>query len=121
MEDLPDILLTFALCLGFTVILEELTALILGVRRKYDLLMILLVNIITNPPAVLLNMGFASFTALPEFLYVAVLEILVVVVEWLFFKRMLDKQKVPLFLMSLILNLVSFAVGTPIIYAIQKT
>ena len=111
-----EILKTFALCFLLTVILEELTALALGVRAKMDFLMIFMVNLLTNPAAVFLNMVLYTYTPIPWALYIAALEIIVVFVEGRIYKSILEFKKFSPYLVSLILNVVSFTIGSAIVY-----
>ena len=52
---LYDLLFTFAWCLSLTVAAELIFALICGIRGRRDLLLVALVNVITNPWVVFLN------------------------------------------------------------------
>ena len=56
---------SLALSLGLTLLLEIPAALILGLRRKEDILLVGLVNILTNPIIVLILNLFFIFTASP--------------------------------------------------------
>lgn len=44
----------FGVSLGLTLVIEEVAALVWGIRKRKDLLLICLVNIMTNPAAVFL-------------------------------------------------------------------
>lgn len=107
-----EILLTFAVCLLLTLVLEEGTALIFGVRRKFDLAVIFFTNTLTNPVVVLTGMLLASFTAIPYWAYITVLELIVLVVEALIYRKLLYTKKPSPFVLSLLLNSVSFFIGS---------
>ena len=97
--------------LFLTLLFELSAAFLLGLRRK-GLLLVFLVNVITNPSLVLVcaflmyNLGRGTF----YLSVLLILEILVVYIEYLFFRNYLPDRKNPLFL-SLVLNLVSFIGG----------
>lgn len=109
---IKEALLTLACCLIVTEILEIGTSLLLGIRSRRDILTVFLVNTLTNPLAVLLNMAAASFTALPSYAVIAVLEIAAWLTEALIYKKLLDFRKISPFILSLILNAVSFIIGS---------
>ncbi|MBO4450554.1 MAG: hypothetical protein J5777_08200 [Clostridiales bacterium] len=109
-----SLILTFAVCLLLTVILEETAALIAGVRKGFDLTIILFTNTLTNPVAVFCGLAFEAFTPVPKVLYIAVIEAAVFVTEALIYKKALYAKKPSPFILSLILNGVSFVIGSPI-------
>lgn len=92
-----------------TLAFEVPLAFILGIRRK-NLLLILLVNVITNPLLSLslyylvYNLGIDK-----AYKFLPVLEIMVVITEYLYFRNYLSYRHP--FLLSLILNLISFLGG----------
>ncbi|MBR5938279.1 MAG: hypothetical protein IKZ90_08480 [Clostridiales bacterium] len=114
-----EIVKTFALCFVLTVILEELTALILGVRTKMDFFMIFVVNMLTNPAVVFLSMVFYSYTPIPWVHYIGVLELIAFFVEAKIYKDLLDFKRFSPYRVSFYLNLVSFTIGTSIVYLLQ--
>jgi len=97
--------------LFLTLLFEVPVSFLMGIRRK-DLLLVVLVNMITNPLLCLVcrilmyNLGIGTY----YYFFLAILEILVVYVEYLYFHRYLSDGKSALRL-SLILNLVSFIGG----------
>ena len=102
---------TYLIPLFLTVILEEGTAYLLGLRGK-DLLLILLVNIVTNPVLVTLSLLLMYHIGVGtgQILTYLVLEPLVIYTEYRFFKAYLGSKRDP-FKLSLILNLVSITGG----------
>mgnify|MGYP003305704049 CR=1 FL=1 len=102
-------LLSLALSLGLTLILELGVAAILGIRRARDLLMVTLVNVLTNPIVVLV-LNLALLRGGPSWYLVAALEISAVGVEGLLYRNRLETPWNP-FLLSLILNATSFFGG----------
>ena len=107
-----QIILTLIVCLILTLVLEEITALIVGVRKGFDLTVILFSNLLTNPVVVFSGMLLASFTEIPRPVYVIVLELAAYITEALIYRKLLFTKKPSPFLLSLILNSVSFFVGT---------
>ena len=111
-ESMKDVIAIFAVSLLLTVMLEEGTALILGIRKGFDLTVILFANTLTNPAAVFAGLVMAAYTAVPRAVYVTVLELAVFVVEALVYRKLLYTRKPSPFIVSLILNSVSFFLGT---------
>ena len=108
------LILTFAICLLLTVLLEETAALAAGVRKGFDLMVILFTNTLTNPIAVLSGMLFEAFTSIPKVAYIIFIEAVVFITEALIYRKALYTKKPSPFILSLILNGVSFCIGTPI-------
>ena len=109
---MKEVLLTLGICLLLTVLLEEATALILGVRKRFDLTVILFTNTLTNPIAVFGGMVVATFTGIPSPVYIIIAELAVWLTEGLIYKKLLYFEKFHPFIVSLILNGVSFFIGT---------
>lgn len=97
---LPPLLVTLAL--------EVPIALLWGLRKK-DLALCVMVNLLTNPLANLLNL-FSTALWVP-----AALECAVVAAEYLLYRRLGEKIRRPLAL-SITANLVSFLAGTLILF-----
>ena len=104
-----------AVCLALTVIIEAAAAFVCGVRTRRGQFTVLLANIITNP---LMNsiLTAVSFLISPAAYYwfLVPLEIIVVLAEGLIYKKTLP-TKLNTFLLSLILNLCSYFLGTLIL------
>jgi len=99
-------------CLLLTIIIELIIALILGVRNKKDIINIILVNVITNPIVVMSQtLLYIKFGYNIEMIGIAILEVLVVLVEGLIYKKVLNYKKINPILLSLILNALSFLIG----------
>lgn len=84
-EYLPELLYAFAYCLGLTVIAELIFAAICRVWDRQDLLLVVLVNVVTNPWVVFLfalsaEFDWEDYALLP-------LEIAAVVTEAVFYRR----------------------------------
>lgn len=77
----------FVCSLIVTIIIEAAVAYCLRIRTIKKLLLITLVNILTNPPAVLLHwLGSIYLQALPDLYLQLVIEIMVVVTEALIYQ-----------------------------------
>ena len=100
--------------LGLTIVLEYLAVLVLGVRCRKDLLLVLVVNLLTNPPAVLISMIFAALP-LSGILLQLFLEIPVVIGEGALYRKYGTKIGHPWFL-SLAANTVSYGTGLILLF-----
>lgn len=102
---------TFIISLAITLVFELTTAFFLHVRDHFDFVFIALANVITNPVVVFIQMLVIFFC--PRFLVIsaAVLECSAVLAEWQIFKKVLRYNRISPFVLSLILNGVSFAAG----------
>lgn len=100
-------LFRIATAFSITIIIETLLAYILKIREKEDLLNIIIINFITN---VALNIFIIISSILFNKLIINIilLEILIIVVEGIFYKKKLSYKKINPFLISLILNTVSY-------------
>lgn len=106
-----DIPLIMLYCLGTTIVIEGVLACMLGVRKLSDQLIVLLVNVLTNP--LLVSTGYLILFRFGRAGYdiaTAVMEIAVVCIEGLVYKKILTDRKRP-FLLSLCLNAGSFLIG----------
>lgn len=98
--------------LVLTLIIELSVSLIVGVRKRNDIITIIAVNFLTNPLVVFL----ASITKIygSDLLYcivVAILEVIVFIVEGIILKKILLFNKISGLKLSLINNLTSFLIG----------
>lgn len=105
-----DFVWTLLISLGLTIILELVFALILKIREANDLILVIVVNVITNPAVVLLSYLLLKRTNFPQILVVLVLEAAAVLVEAIYYRRYAEKIKRP-FLFSLGANAFSYFIG----------
>jgi hypothetical protein len=99
-------------CLLSTIIVEVIVSLLLKVRDKKDILNIILVNIMTNPLLVSITVYINIFYGLKyKNIIIYPLEILVVLVEGLVYKRYIKYKKINPYLLSFILNISSYLIG----------
>lgn len=106
-----DIPLVMLYCLGTTIVIEGVLAFLAGVRKRADQLIVLLVNVLTNP--LLVSLGYLILLRFGRTGYgiaTAVMEIAVVFIEGFVYKVFLTNRKHP-FLLSLFLNAGSFLIG----------
>jgi len=94
-----------------TIIFEGIGAYILGLKTKKELLFTVLVNIITNPPLVCFSLFLMYYFGIEKgtIITYAILEPLVVYVEYLLYKNYLSAKNS--FMLSLTLNLFSVIGG----------
>ncbi len=98
-----------------TLLLESIFAFVVGVRGKMDYLLLVLVNLLTNPLVVLLyslSLLFIPFTGIWVQL---ILEAMAVMTEGIYYKKYAISIKRP-FLFSLCINGFSYGVGLLINY-----
>ena len=106
--DLPKYMI---ICLILTLVIEIFMAFILRIKGK-DLIIVGLVNLLTNPLLV-------SITTSIDFLYgskiklivIIILEIIVLLIEGYIYKKNLTSKKINPYLLSLLLNLASYGAG----------
>lgn len=103
-------LLTLGISLGLTLLLESLFFLMAGKRDRRDYLLLVLVNVLTNPPVVLVHSLIALYTSWSLVPVKLVLEVLAVLVEALCYQRHGETYRRPL-LFSLGANAFSFGCG----------
>lgn len=98
--------------LALTLVLESVFGLIWGVKGKGDWLLLLLVNVVTNPIVVTLHYCVSSFWG-----FTLVLELAAVVAEWLAYRKW-GRTTHPAFLFALCANVFSYFSGLLINYFI---
>ena len=98
------------LSLTLTLVFELLLALIFGLRKPRDFLLVALVNVVTNPPLVL-TMNLLQRQSLACFPVILALELGAITVEWLLYRKRLEYQKLPPLVLSLLLNTLSYTGG----------
>lgn len=105
-----DFIWTLLISLAMTIVLEQVFCLIFKLRGAYNFTLVVLANIITNPPVVLLNHLLRQNTDFPQILIVLVLEISAVLIEGLYYRHYAKDIKRPL-LFSLCANAFSYFSG----------
>lgn len=102
---LTMLLPALGISLGLTLLLESIFGLIWGVKGKRDWLLLLLVNVVTNPIVVTLHYCVSSF-----WVVTVVLEVFAVVVEGFAYRKW-GHTTHPAFLFALCANVFSYFSG----------
>lgn len=105
-----DLLVALGLSLATTLVLEAGFFLLIGKRNKKDLLLVILVNVLTNPVVVLLYWLSVMYTVWDRTLVKIPLEFFAVATEWLYYKKYASEIRRP-FIFSLSANVFSFGIG----------
>lgn len=105
-----ELLPILGLSLGFTILIEEAFALAMGIRSSRGLLLVFLVNLLTNPAAVLCNYIFAYYAQMNILIIKIPIELAVILIEGLYFRKYAGSIKKP-FLFSATANIFSFGTG----------
>ncbi len=103
-------LTTLAISLALTLVLEEAFALVWGLRGRRELGTVALVNILTNPPVVLLYHTAVGLLGWSALVMTAVLETAAVLVEWRYY-RLCSRQLTRPFCFALLVNGFSYGAG----------
>ena len=95
-----------------TILFEGIVAYLLGFRNKKSQLLIMLVNIITNPILVTISLFLMYYLDIDKALWIiyGILEPIVIYVEYLLFKKYLN-EKYNYILLSFVLNVSSIIGG----------
>ena len=103
-----NLIVQLILPLIITEIVEVGVAALFGLRHKLEIAAILLINIITNPLMnFILLLNFSFHIVSQNLLLLTSLEIIVVFVEWLLLKWVLQSNSKKLFLLSIVRKLLS--------------
>ncbi len=113
-----EIFSSLGISLVSTVLLELLLCVLMGYRARRTVLLVVLVNILTNPPVVLCYYLLSVVRGFPEVPVIIVLEFAAVLAEWLCYKFRAGEIKRP-FLFSLGLNCFSYFTGLLIQLIVQ--
>lgn len=101
------LLLSMAISLLLTIIIELTAGIILGLRGR-QLIIILAVNLLTNPAVNVIHQALCYYTDIHNVIITAALEIMAVTAEWLIYRRNGFERP---FGLSLLLNAISFFTG----------
>ncbi len=99
-----------AISLGLTIVIEEAFAIAIGIRSSKSLVLIFLVNLLTNPAAVLCYYAFTFYSQLNIIIIKIPIELAVILIEGLYYKKYSDTIH-RAFLFSASANVFSFATG----------
>lgn len=104
------LLISLTLSLIMTIMFETGFFLVIGKRNKKDILLVILVNVITNPVVVLLHWLAASYTDWNMILILIPLELSAILVEGYYYKKYGGWFNRP-YLFSTAANIFSFGTG----------
>jgi len=107
------ILISLALSLVLTIVLETAFFLLAGKRDRKDLLLLMLVNIITNPIVVLLHWIAVAYTNWNIVFVIVLLELFAILTEGYYYKKHGRDLHHP-YLFSTAANMFSFSTGVVI-------
>lgn len=111
---MASVFVSLGLSLLLTLLIETAVALLVGLRGR-DLLLVALMNAVTNPAVVYLYLLLSAKTALPRWAILLPLELAAVAVEWRLLDRFATGVRRPL-ACALLLNACSFVSGELIQY-----
>lgn len=104
------LLSALAVSLALTLVLETGYFLLTGKRDRKDLLLLIMVNILTNPVVVLVYWLAALYTRINRVAVIVPLELAAVLVEGIYYKKYGRSFKRP-YLFALTANVFSYGVG----------
>lgn len=108
-ENLPKIMI---ICLVCTIIIELSLSLILGVRKKKDIVNIVLVNLLTNPLVVVIPfIVYLKYGLFYRKIILIIFEVFTLISEGYIYKKYLKYKKINCYILSLILNCSSYFIG----------
>ncbi len=105
-----DIITTLLISLALTIAIELTFCTICGVRGVHDIMLVVLVNFLTNPPVVLTHNLIRLNTNFSPVALVLILETMVIIIEGFSYKYCSKKIKRP-FVLSFTANFVSYFLG----------
>lgn len=104
------------ICLTVTILMELLIAFVLQVRDKKDFVNITLANVLTNPLLISTSyLVFFKFGSEIVLMFEIIMEIVIFIVEGVIYNKYLKYRKINPYIVSIILNLFSYFVGSIII------
>ncbi len=109
MRDIINIFMTFALSLGLTLLIEIALGLAVGLRGR-DLILLVLLNILTNPAVVYLNMLFSELLTVSRFAWQLPLEATAIITEGALYQGLGEKISHP-WLFAIAANVISYSLG----------
>ena len=108
-KDIPKIMI---ICLLSTIIIEVFFSFLFKIRNKKDFLNVILVNMITNPIVVITSIYVGLKYGLSyRNISLVILEISAIIIEGFIYYKYLVYQKINPYLLSFLLNLLSYFIG----------
>ncbi len=112
-----EIIIELLSALAFTIIIEGIVV-VLITRKANTLLVSVACNLLTNPLINILLIVVSIYEMKLYYPLMAVFEILVVIAEYFIYRVATDESKKRCVIMSVVANVLSFAIGTGIVYLI---
>lgn len=105
-------LINFLTVLLLTIITEAIVAILIGFRTKDEILAVVCINLITNPALnyFLVVNDYFHFAKM-DTTFILLLEASVVLIEWRLLVFAFRKNRKELFILSLMMNISSYALG----------
>jgi len=97
------------LSLIFTILIEFIISIFCGINNKVDLLNIILINLLTNPSTELINLLIKDSSF--HYPIILTIEILIITIEFLFYKKVLKTENINFLYLSIINNVCSYVIG----------
>ena len=105
-------IISMAVSLLLTIVIEISISFIIGIRDNEDLKVVFFFNVLTNPVVVYIANCVKLLNSNVIFnIAVFIMEILVIIVEFIIYKRFLEYQKKSPLFVSSINNIISFSLG----------
>ncbi|MEG0875531.1 MAG: hypothetical protein RSF77_00140 [Oscillospiraceae bacterium] len=105
-----ELLSSLGISLVLTLFLEMSFCYLVGLRSGRDFILLILVNILTNPTVVLLHHLFSRFSGIEPWIFISALELAAIGIEGLCYRLASNSIKHP-FLLSLGANGFSYFIG----------
>ncbi|MFU8786498.1 MAG: hypothetical protein ACNA7U_04555 [Candidatus Izemoplasmataceae bacterium] len=110
---LSDILFTLFLALILTIVIEVCVVWALNFKDKIFIIIVILVNVITNPSLnLIISLSYHYTTTLMPFYVLLILEVMIILIEAIILFKVFPKYSFKLMvLVSSIMNITSFSIG----------
>lgn len=104
--------MVYIIALVLTILIEIVVAAFLGYKKKSEIIVVILINLITNPLLNYILFINGRFQIIQNTMMLTlVLEIIIVLVEWILLMFALQQNSKKLFVLSLTMNFCSYMVG----------
>jgi hypothetical protein len=110
---LSDILFTLFLALILTIVIEVCVVWALNFKDKIFIIIVILVNVITNPSLnLIISLSYHYTTTLMPFYVLLILEVMIILIEAIILFKVFPKYSFKLMVfVSSIMNITSFSIG----------
>lgn len=103
-----------------TLLFEIITAHLMGYKKQFEQITLVLINLITNPLLSLYILAISTRSGYPDLSQLIIFELVVVVIEWILLKFTLRYSTKKMLKLSIAVNAASFILGL-ILTAILKS